>query len=177
MQVGGLDVAMDDAGLVRVVEAIADLRHQIEARVERERRLVLDQRREIDAVEQFHDDGEIAVRLVELVDGDDVRMIEAGRGAGFLREAGAQRLIVVQLADHLLDGDDAVEDGVVALVNHAHRSLADALDDGITAVDQVLFDEESAGKPGPSAHDTRSSAGRRPVASGLGGIVGIADRD
>ena len=68
---------------------------------------------EVVALEQLHGHVDLALLLAEVVDGDDVRMVEAGGGLRLALEALAQLVVGADGGRHRLDGDVAVEDGVV----------------------------------------------------------------
>jgi hypothetical protein len=69
----------------------------------------------------LHDDEVAAVRGLDLVDRDDVRMVEGGGGAGLLYEA-SPALLVHPLGREDLDGDLAVQAWVERAVDLAHPS-------------------------------------------------------
>jgi hypothetical protein len=84
------------------------------------------------AVEQLHRDEERATLFADLVDLANVRMIDAGRGAGLAPEALACRL-VVRDRQHRLDRDGPLQTLIVRLVDHAHPTSAElAADDVVT---------------------------------------------
>ena len=144
MEVGWLDVAVDDSALVGVVQSVAHLRHHVECDFERQARRLLEQRREIHPFEQLHHDGNAGVCLVQLVDRDDVAVVQPRGGTGFLCEAATQLGVLIEVADQLLDRDQAVQHVVVAFEHDTHGAFADALDDRVAAVDELLFDGKSA---------------------------------
>ena len=47
---------MDDAALVRVGQAVRNLHEETQLRIERQRPMIIDQLREIDALDVLHDD-------------------------------------------------------------------------------------------------------------------------
>src|SRR5688500_3048305 len=51
------------------------------------------------AFDQFHRYKDGAIVLADLVDGDDVRVIELGRGAGFLDQPGEIAIVVLKHFD------------------------------------------------------------------------------
>ena len=65
----------------------------------------------------------------EVVDGHDVGVGQRGDGLGFALEAGQAVGVFRDLGRQDLDGDDAVEVGVAGLVDLAHASGADDLED------------------------------------------------
>jgi len=86
--VRGLDVAMHEPDIVGVPEGVADVDQQARDALGIHRAGVLDQRLEIDAVEQLHHDVELAVvGDPKVVQADGVRGPELRGGAGLLGEA------------------------------------------------------------------------------------------
>jgi hypothetical protein len=97
----GLDVAVDQAGLVRGVERVGGLREDPErpADVELTRH---DQVLQVRAADQAHGEEEPVLAFARLVDGDDVRVLERGLQEAFAAEALAERGLLAQLGrDHL----------------------------------------------------------------------------
>ena len=84
--VGGLDVAMDDAFAVRGVERVGDFDGQAEQDVHFQR-TAGDAVLEGHAIQILHGDEGLAVLLADVVDGADVGMIERGSGPGFAPKA------------------------------------------------------------------------------------------
>ena len=90
----GLEVAVDDLLRVGEGEAVADLLHERELVVERlDAAAAADQLLEVAALEQLHRHVDLALLLAEVVDGDDVRVVEAGRRLGLALEALAQVVV------------------------------------------------------------------------------------
>ena len=106
--VGGLDVAMDDAFGVGGVECVGDFDGDAEETIEFEG-LAGDDVLERDAIEKFHGDEGCAVFFADVVDGADVGMIERGGGLGFALEAGEGLRIVGDVVGEELQGDEAAE--------------------------------------------------------------------
>ena len=71
-----LDVAVDQALLMSLVQCTPDLLHQEERLPERQWAVALDQRAEVLALHEAHRDVEDAFGLACVVDGDDVRVVE-----------------------------------------------------------------------------------------------------
>ena len=79
------------------------------------------------ALDVFHgDEGEIAVLSV-VVDGDDARMVESARGAGFILEAldDVWPLILQQILAYRLERNPALDDRILAEIDRAHAALAE----------------------------------------------------
>ena len=69
---------------------------------------------------------------VEVEDLDDVGMAQAGDVLGFALEAGDEVLVGGQELVHELDGDVAVEIGLVRLIHLSHAAPAEVFDDAIS---------------------------------------------
>ena len=90
----GLQVAVDDSLRVGEGEPVADLLHDRRASRSRlRRRARRDGLLEVVALEQLHGHVDLALLLAEVVDGDDVRMVEARGGLRLALEALAQVLV------------------------------------------------------------------------------------
>ena len=127
-QVGGLDVAMDEAGGVGGVEGAGDLGQQVgrQARVERPS---LEPIVEVGALDVAHGQERGALGLTGLVDGDDVGVVDRGRQLRLAQEAGAERLVVCVFGGEQLEGHLAPELALLGEVDDAHAAAPqDALD-------------------------------------------------
>ena len=125
-QVLGLDVAVDDAGLVGLLQARGHLRGDLE-RPEHVQLAPLDQRLDGLALDQLHGDEEALGALVDVVDLRDRRVIDGARGARLLEEAGLAALVPRQLGRQELERHGPAEAGVARLVDDAHAALAEQL--------------------------------------------------
>ena len=67
------------------------------------------------------------------MEGADVGMVEAGDGAGFAFEAGAEVFALGDVVGEDFDGDGAVEAGVFGFVDFAYAAGADGGDDFVRA--------------------------------------------
>ena len=81
--VGRLDVAMDEAHFVGVLQAVGDLGDVVGGRVVIERALPDDDLVQVLAVDVLHHDVMDVAFVVDVVGADDVRIVELGDGAGF----------------------------------------------------------------------------------------------
>src|SRR5262249_40949702 len=73
-----LDVAVDHALVVRVLQGVADLRYDLQ-RLSRGQRPTLQEVTQVPAVHVLHREVVKAARVTEIVDGDDIRMVEPGQ--------------------------------------------------------------------------------------------------
>ena len=130
-----LDVAVDDAEPVGIIERAGDLGADPGDGLERHPARLAQMLVERDAVEQFHGDIGKAVRLADVVDGDDVGVRERAGGPGLAQEAADQADILPELGLQHLDREDAVDAGIVGAIDVRHRAFADAPLDLVTADD------------------------------------------
>ena len=93
----------------------------------------VDRLAQVDALEQLHGHVEQALLLPEVVHRHDVGVVQQGRRLGLALEA-LQRLVVgAEAGRERLEGDEAVQYGVVGLVHLAHRAAAELADDRVLA--------------------------------------------
>jgi hypothetical protein len=123
--VGGLEVAVQDAPLVGVVDGPGHRRHQ-----PRRPLGVVGEARQVPvqaaAVDQLHAVEPLPVRLADLVDRHDGRVFELGRGLGLHAEAPQiDRARAQPRVDHL-EGDDAVQALLPRPVDDPHPALGDS---------------------------------------------------
>ena len=83
------------------------------------------------AAQELHREERLSLVLAEIVDGDDVPVRELAGGARFAEEALAQLGVVLDGGRDDLQGDFALEQRVVGLIDNAHPTLTDFLDDPI----------------------------------------------
>ena len=127
--VGGLDVSMDDALLMRVVQRLQQLRDDANRFVERRALTGVENLLELAPAHELHHDVGEVVLLTEVVGRHDVRMGHAGRGMCLAQEPlrvvprGVVRCV---LADGL-DRDRAVQCRIDGFVHDAHGALAEHL--------------------------------------------------
>ena len=124
LDVGGLQIAMHDAQVVRGLERFGDLPGDRQRLGDRHRS-ALDQRRKIVALDQLHHQRADAVRFLEAVDVRDVGVIERCEHLGFAGEAGQALGVLGEVLRQDLDGDVAVEPGVARAVDLPHASLTE----------------------------------------------------
>lgn len=131
-----LDVAMHDPGAVRGGEAREDRIHDGDGLRDREPLLLPEQFAQRDAGQVLHHEvGELAV-LSLIEDVDDVRVREAGRGAGFLDEAALEGGVVAEVRVHHLEGDAPLEPEIRGDVDRRHPATCDPCAHTVAAVDK-----------------------------------------
>ena len=87
-QVGRLNVAMDQAMLVGVVQSEADLPHQFTSQADGQRAALRNPSAQIDAVDELHHQEMSAVGLGRIVGRDDIRMAKLAGNLDFAPEIG-----------------------------------------------------------------------------------------
>jgi hypothetical protein len=139
--IGGLNVAVNDATGVRGVESVGDLDAKGEDRLQFHR-TACDQVLERRAVEEFHHQKGFAAFLADVVDRANVRMIQRRRGLGFAPETLKRLPILRQILRKKLEGHKAAEAGVLGLVDDAHASAAEFFEDAVMR--DGLIEQEGA---------------------------------
>lgn len=128
--VGGLDVAMDDAlgvsGLQGVGDGGCDFEDGLKIHGARGDGVF-----EGKAIEEFHGDEGFAVFLADVIDGADVGVIESGGGLGFALEARKSLGIAGDVVGEEFKGDETMKAGVFGFVDNAHAATADFIDDAV----------------------------------------------
>ena len=129
--VGGLDVAVDDAFGVSGVERVGDVDGDFEKAIEREQ-AGAEEGFEIRAFEILHDDVGEAVLRADFVDGADVGMVERRGGAGFAAETLEGLRIVGGFGRKKFQRDEAAELDVFGFVDDTHASATNAFENAVT---------------------------------------------
>jgi hypothetical protein len=130
--VGRLEVAVQHAAAVREVDRLgddADVAH----RLQRRQRVFAHQFGQAAALDVIHREVVLPLLLADLVDGDDVGVLEAGGGPGFLLEAAHVGFVGELPAQDHLQGDDAVEADLPRLEHHPHAAAGDLLQQLVVA--------------------------------------------
>ena len=138
-QIRRLDVAVHNRALVRVVQAVGDLREDRQIPRERHVDALPHEVGQRHAVEQLHHDVDVAGVFLQLVDRDDVGVIQAGGRARFDVETLAAFFAVDHRRDHLLERDGPIEHRIVGLVDQAHPALAEGRDDLVAPADHAAI--------------------------------------
>ena len=161
--VARLHVAVDDPAGVRGGEGVGDLRGQARRLAGRERAVAGEERRDVLAVHELHDDVRAVGVGAEVVDADDVRVAQGRGGLGLLPEPRDEGRIAAVLGVEDLDRDLAAQLGVGGTVDRRHAALAQELDEPIPAAEHVAERCHSSVSPCPrsSARTDQSSRPRR----------------
>jgi hypothetical protein len=163
--VGGLEVAVDEADLMRGGEAVAGLAEHVDD-LGPGPRADTQPVAEGAALDVLHGDEDLVAVDAGLVHADDVRVLQAGHGLGLALQAFAGALAGGHRLEEL-EGDGAAELGVVGGVDDAHAAGAEQLLD-LEAAD--LGDRGRGAEQGGGdvlAH----LVDRREAADGLGGVA------
>ena len=132
--VGGLDVAVDDAGLVGVGQPVQHLQDDRHLAVEGERDPQAQRLEEVLPLEQLHGDVRRAVGVVPQVEDEHhVGVHELGHRPRLPLEAVLLLGIGGELPEHDLERDVPVEERVVGVIHHPHGSLAQGTHDVVLA--------------------------------------------
>jgi hypothetical protein len=130
LDVGGLQIAVDDVLLMRRFERVRDLLRDRQRLVDRDR-AARDSRRQVVALDQFHDQGGEVWGLLEAVDRPDVRMVEGRERFGFTLKARKAIRIAGHRCRQHLDRRRPLQIAVDRAIDLAHSAFAELGDDGI----------------------------------------------
>ena len=128
--VGGLDVAMDDALGMRGIERVGDLYGQRQQRVQF-------QGTPADAVAQRHSLQKLhgyegaTVLLADIVNGADVGMVQRRCSLGFALKAGQGNGAAGQVVGQELEGNETMQADVFSFVDHPHAAAPEFLEDAV----------------------------------------------
>ena len=127
LDVGRLQIPMDDADLVRGLQRLRDLNGHANGVIERQRSAG-QPAREVFALDHFHDQGGAGAAFIDAVNLRDVRMIERGQQHRFaLKTCEAARIRCDPLRQDL-DGHIAAQLLVPRAVDLAHPARAERLE-------------------------------------------------
>lgn len=151
-RIGRLEIAVDDAVLVRVRERVGGLQAVAHRQVHRQRAFAqpIAQRA---AVDIFHGDEGRAVGVTDLVNRADRRMIQRRGTAGLAHELGLGRRVAGGAGYHL-QRDLAVQGSVVGEEHRAHAAAAEQALDPVAA---ERAPEKGAVLASPRVHDWKEA--------------------
>ena len=127
-QVLRLDVAVDDAVVMGVLQGRADLRHDGQ-RLARRQPAAVQQLPQVGPVDVLHQEIEPLIPPAEIVHGHDVRMIEQRQGAGLAGEPFGKRRVVGDGGSEDLQGHRAAQLLLPGLVDDPHAAAANQVQD------------------------------------------------
>jgi len=156
----GLDVTMHDTRLVRELQRVADVRDHFQ-RLARLDLAAANQPVQIGTVDVFHQQVVALARTAEVVDRDDRRMAQTGQRAGLAAEALGE--VGAGGGGHIeqLERDHPVERFLAGLVDHAHATLSEQLEN----LELGKIGRDLGGLGGRAGRDAGCGLGRGP---GLG---------
>ena len=139
--VGGLDIAVDEAAAVGVTGCLGDvagignrlLQGQLAPGAVQAAQALLQR---LAGHELLHHVVQVLV-VVEVEDLHDVRVAQLGDGGGFLLEAGDELGIARQVRVDHLDRHDALQVGVVGFVDGRHTALPEQLVDAVAPAERL----------------------------------------
>src|ERR1700733_13168556 len=128
--VGGLDVAVDNTSRVSGVERVGDVDGNGEKnfRFQRTPRNAMLQG---DPVEKLHDDEWLTILLPDFMNRADIGGVQGRSGLGLASEAFQRLRVLGDIIGQELKGNEATERRVLSLVDHAHPTTAQFLDDAV----------------------------------------------
>ena len=144
LDVRRLQIAVDDVLLVRGVERVGDLLRDRQRLVERDR-AARDPRRQVVAVDQFHDQGGEVRCLLEAVDRRDVRMVESREHFGFALKAREAIRIAGHRGRQHLDRHRPLQIAVGGAIDLAHAAGTDLRGDFVDAKAGAGSEGQTAG--------------------------------
>ena len=156
----GLQVAVDDAGLVRGDEPGQHRLEDVHRLLGREAPVLAEEVAQGDALQVLHDEVRRAEVLALVEDVDDVRVGEPGGAARLLDEPVAERGVVGEVGVHHLHGDAALEPQVGGEVDRRHAAAGDARADLVAAVEQPAH--HGVGRRGGHVRQCRERSCRSP---------------
>ena len=123
-----LDVAVDDAAFMGIAQGIGGLGDEEEGLAELDDLFALDELLDVGAHAHarhiLHHNVKQALLAVEVVDGDNRRVVEPGGGLGFLHEALLELWLVGELPVHDFEGHRPGQGQVGGAVDRPHAALA-----------------------------------------------------
>ena len=130
--VAGLDIAMDDALPMGLIEGIGDFDGVLNGLFDRKGSF-LQAHFERLAFEVLHDEKGHAILLADVVEGADVRMLERGNRPRLALEPFLELWMPGAILGKDFDRDDAIEPRVARAIHLAHAARADAGNDFVSA--------------------------------------------
>ncbi len=137
-QVGRLDVAVNDTLAVRIFQAPCRVQQTADRLRHRQWPLSQHQRRQVLAVDEFHDQEMALGILVGIIGHDDVGVTEPGDGLDLALEPLDEGRVLPETGGQQLESDDAFHAAVPGFVNRAHAAGAQPAEHVVIADPQLL---------------------------------------
>jgi len=128
--IGGLDVAMNDPGVVGRSQRIGDPDSEREQRFHLQW-LAGDALFQGGALQILHDDEGAAVLFTDVINRADVRVIQGRRSLGLAPESAQGFGIAGEVIGQKLESDESLEPAVFGLIDHPHAAVSQFLDDPV----------------------------------------------
>src|ERR1700722_17085127 len=122
---------MNDAFRMQRFQRFPDLYRDVQYRVYFEGLASMHPLLEALAFQFLHDNEGMAVVVLNVVNGADVRVVQAGRRSRLAFEAVQRLAVAYEIVRNELKSDMPAEAQVLGLVHHAHASAADFPDDAV----------------------------------------------
>ena len=132
-----LDVAVDDAAVVRGLDGAGGLGGEARGLARGQDPLLAQDRGEVLALDELHDDVRARRVVAEVEHGDDVRVVERRGGLCLVAEAGEEVGVLAVLGPQELDRDVALELGVAGAVDRGHAALPEQLDQPVPSAEDA----------------------------------------
>ena len=155
-----LEIAMDHARLVGVVQAVADLQGDVQRLFGAEPPVLVDRGRERATPQQLHHaEGPSVGGLAVVADVDHVGVLDAGDDLRLAKEASDDLVVVAQLVANDLGSQRLADHRVGDAVDQRHTALPDQLIDPVAAIEDIADARPSVGRRCGGRHVRQ----RRPV--------------
>jgi len=123
--VGGLDVAVHDAGAMSIIERVGDLAHDLGRHGNRHRPAVGQPLIERHAIQILHDDVIPRPLLADIMDGNNAGMMQPRGRDRLLAETVYELLVIGVFQGQHLDRYGPAQHHIIPTVNNAHPAAAD----------------------------------------------------
>ena len=128
--VGGLDVAMDDAFAMGYLQSRGDLYAEFQNRLNFYRPSC-DQMLESAALQQFHSDKSLVFAFINFINRADIGMVESGRRTSLATEAFQALRIVRYIFRQEFQSNETAQARVFRLIHHAHSTATKLFNNSI----------------------------------------------
>ena len=134
-----LDVSVNDALFVGVLQSAEDLHRKVQRLSPFDLALLLNVLLQGDAVNVLHDDILDAVAEADVIDLDDIRVRKHRNGFRFIAETAQEIAVARKLFLQNFNGDPALFNVVIRLIHVCHAAYAEKLVDLVSAVQTLAY--------------------------------------